>query len=231
MQLSNKNYVVETKSDVIQNCILMCSDVGDLVMDITGGSGVTASVAEQWGRRWITCDTSRISTATIRCRLQTATYPWYKLVSDAEGVDSGFEYEEQIRLTPELLSKDESETIIRYDKPKEERNRSRVTGPFTVESIPAPIIHNENNVVPVRSELLQMLKDAGIRTKTKRLRLDEIKKNQDDKSPIHAYGTIERQRIAISFGPEHGPMGRYQVESVLADMDRNDRGVVFGHGL
>ena len=223
MQLATKNYVVETKPNVIQNCILMCSDVGDLVMDITGGSGVTAFVAEQWGRRWITCDTSRISTATIRCRLQTAAYPWYKLVNDAEGVDSGFEYEEQIRLTPELLAKDESETIIRYDKPKEESNRGRVTGPFTVESIPAPIIHNENNVVPVRSDLLQMLKDAGIRTKTKRLRLDEIKKNPDDKSPIHAYGTIGRQRIAISFGPEHGPMGRYQVESVLADIDGNDK--------
>lgn len=223
MQLSAKNYVVETKSDVIQNCMLMCSGVGDLVLDITGGSGVTAHVAEQWGRRWITCDTSRISTATIRCRLQTATYPWYKLVNDAEGVDSGFEYEEQIRLTPKSLSEDKSETITRHDKPIEDDSRSRVTGPFTVESIPAPIIHNENNVIPVRSDLLQMLKDAGIKTKTKRLRLNEIQKNPDNKSAIHAYGMIGSSKTAISFGPEHGPMGRYQVETALTELGRNEK--------
>ena len=221
MQLNSKNYVVETKTDVIQNCMLMCSDVGDLILDITGGSGASAFTAEQWGRRWITCDTSRISTATIRCRLQTATYPWYKLVDDNEGVDSGFKYEEQNRVTPESLANDESETIIRYDKPKEEKNRSRVTGPFTVESIPAPIIRNENNIVPVRNELLQMLKDAGIRTKTARLKFDEIKKNTDLKSPIHAYGTIKDQKFAISFGPKHAPMGKYQIETVLTEITKN----------
>ena len=222
MQMNAKNYVVETKTDVIQNCMLMCSDVGDLVMDITGGSVVTAYTAEKWGRRWITCDTSRISMATMRCRLQTASYPWYKLVNDVVGVDSGFEYEEQIRYTPELLAKGESETITRYDKPISEANRSRVTGPFTVESIPAPIIHNENNIVPVRNNLLQMLKESGIRTKTKRMKFERIEKNPDATSPIHAFGkTTDGQKTAISFGPEHGPMGRYQVESVLADADKS----------
>ncbi len=223
MQLNSKNYVVETKPDVVQNCMLMASDVGDLVMDITGGSGVTAYVAEQWGRRWITCDTSRIAVATMRCRLQTTTYPWYRLVNDMDGVDGGFQYNKSVRLTPELLAKGESETITRYDKPKIDDSRSRVTGPFTVESIPAPVIHNENNIVPVRSDLLQMLEASGIVTKTVQMRFDRIEKNPDATSPIHAHGHIDGQRVAISFGPDHGPMGRYQVDSVLAEASRSDK--------
>ena len=198
--------------------MLMCSDVGDLVMDITAGSGVTAYVAEQWGRRWITCDTSRVSLATARHRLQTATYPWYKLVND-DGVDCGFRYEEQVRITPSTLAKDNLETIIRYDKPKTEKNRGRVAGPFTVESIPAPVIVDGAGLVrvpPARSDLLRMLEDSGIKTKTTRLRFDKIEKNVDDTSPVHAHGYVNGYKIAISFGPEHGPMGKHQVELVLA---------------
>ncbi len=221
MQQNQKMYVVETKPDVIQNCMLMCSDVGDLVMDITAGSGVTAYVAEQWGRRWITCDTSRVSLATARHRLQTATYPWYKLLNDAEGVDSGFQYEEQDRITASALTKDDFETIVRYDKPKTEKNRGRVAGPFTVESIPAPVIVDgtESTDAPTaRSDLLRMLADSGVKTKTVRLKFDKIEKNRDDTSPIHAYGHMGSSRIALSFGPEHGPMGRHQIDSVLAEV-------------
>lgn len=219
MQQNQKTYAVETKPDVIQNCMLMCSDVGDLIMDITTGSGATAYVAEQWGRRWITCDTSRVSLATARWRLQTATYDWYKLVNDAEGVDGGFQYEKQVRITPSSLSDGKPKTITRYDKPKTEKNRGRVAGPFTVESIPAPVVINgtETTHIPAaRSDLLRMLEDSGIKTKTVRLRFDRIVKNRDDTSPIHAHGHAGGDRISISFGPEHGPMGRHQVESVLA---------------
>ena len=221
MQMNRKQYVVETKSDVIQNCMLMCSDVGDLVIDITGGSGVTAYTAEQWGRRWITCDTSRVSLATIRIRLQTATYPWYRLVSDTEGVSAGLQYEEQPRLTPKSLSEDDFEIITRYDKPKEDKNRTRVTGPFTMESIPAPTVSNKDTKTGIRNEWVSMLQNAGIVTTTGRLRFDRVRKNPDNKSPIHAFGTLDDKEMAVSFGPEHGPMGRYQVESVLADLGRN----------
>lgn len=72
-------YVVQTSPTVIQRCILMCSDPGDLVLDPTCGSGTTAFVAEQWGRRWITCDTSRVPLALARQRLLTATFPYYEL--------------------------------------------------------------------------------------------------------------------------------------------------------
>ena len=216
---TNKTYAVETKPVIIQNCMLMCTDVGDLILDITAGSGTSAYVAEQWGRRWITCDTSRVSLATVRHRLQTATYPWYKLVNDGEGVDSGFQYEENVRMTQRMLASGDYQTITRYDKPKIEKNRGRVTGPFTVESIPAPVIVSDAKptYMPARQDLLRMLEDSGIKTKETRLRFDKIVKNDDDKSPIHAYGYVDGTKIALSFGPEHGPMSRYQVEYVLGE--------------
>jgi adenine-specific DNA-methyltransferase len=74
-----KNYVVETVPKAIQRCLLMTSDPGDIVLDPTCGSGTTAYVAEQWGRRWITTDTSRVALALARTRLMTAKYPFYKL--------------------------------------------------------------------------------------------------------------------------------------------------------
>ncbi|TAN81340.1 MAG: site-specific DNA-methyltransferase, partial [Gallionella sp.] len=74
-----KVYVVQTDTEVIKRCILMTTDPGDLVLDPTCGSGATAHVAEQWGRRWITTDTSRIALNIAKTRLMTATYPWYTL--------------------------------------------------------------------------------------------------------------------------------------------------------
>jgi len=81
----NKIYVVETNVKVIERCMLMSTDPGDLVLDPTCGSGTTAYVAEQWGRRWITVDTSRVSIALARMRLMTARYPFYLLSDSPEG--------------------------------------------------------------------------------------------------------------------------------------------------
>ena len=82
----NKIYVVQTVQKVIQRCILMTTDPGDLVLDPTCGSGTTAYVAEQWGRRWITCDTSRVALALSRTRLMSAKYPYYLLADSPEGI-------------------------------------------------------------------------------------------------------------------------------------------------
>ena len=82
---SDKRYVVETSTKVIQRCLLMATDPGDLVLDPTCGSGTTAYVAEQWGRRWITIDTSRVSLALARSRLMGARYPYYLLADSPEG--------------------------------------------------------------------------------------------------------------------------------------------------
>ena len=81
----NKTYVVQTNPKVIQRCILMTTDPGDLVLDPTCGSGTTAYVAEQWGRRWITIDTSRVALALARARIMGAKYPYYLLLDSAAG--------------------------------------------------------------------------------------------------------------------------------------------------
>ena len=81
----NQVYVVQTNERVIERCILMATDPGDLVLDPTCGSGTTAYVAEQWGRRWITIDTSRVALALARARIMGARYPWYLLADSPEG--------------------------------------------------------------------------------------------------------------------------------------------------
>lgn len=81
----NQNYIVETNENVIQRCMLMTTDPGDLVLDPTCGSGTTAYVAEQWGRRWITIDTSRVALALARARLMGAKYPYYLMADSREG--------------------------------------------------------------------------------------------------------------------------------------------------
>ncbi len=80
-----KIYVVQTGNKVVERCLLMCTDPGDLVVDPTCGSGTTAYVAEQWGRRWITVDTSRVALALARQRVMGARYPWYLLCDTPEG--------------------------------------------------------------------------------------------------------------------------------------------------
>ena len=80
-----KTYVVQTTTKVVERCMLMASDPGDLVLDPTCGSGTTATVAEQWGRRWITIDTSRVALALARARIMGARYPFYLLSDSREG--------------------------------------------------------------------------------------------------------------------------------------------------
>ena len=83
---TDKQYVVETADSVVQRCLLMTTDPGDLVLDPTCGSGTTAFVAEQWGRRWITIDTSRVALALARARVMGARYPYYLLADSREGL-------------------------------------------------------------------------------------------------------------------------------------------------
>ena len=82
---SSPIYVVQTNAELVKRCILMCTDPGDLVLDPTCGSGTTAYVAEQWGRRWITVDTSRVALALARARIMGARYPYYLLADSPEG--------------------------------------------------------------------------------------------------------------------------------------------------
>ncbi len=84
--VTEKVYVVQTVTKVLERCLLMTTDPGDLVLDPTCGSGTTAYVAEQWGRRWITCDTSRVALALARTRLMAGKFPYYLLADSPEGL-------------------------------------------------------------------------------------------------------------------------------------------------
>lgn len=147
-----KRYVVQTHPLVVQRCILMTTDPGDLVVDPTCGSGTTAYAAEQWGRRWITVDTSRVPLALARQRLLTATFPWYRLRDEESGPSSGFTYarrqnrkgEEVGGIVPHVTlksianSEPPAEEIL-VDRPVEDNGTTRVTGPFVVEAcLPTP---------------------------------------------------------------------------------------------
>jgi len=136
-----KVFVVQTGTPVIQRCILMTTDPGDLVLDPTCGSGTTAYVAEQWGRRWITCDTSRVSITLAKQRLMTALYDYYELAHPDEGVGSGFKYKTVPHVTLKSIANNEppgQETL--YDQPFVDNSRARVSGPFTLEAVPSPVV-------------------------------------------------------------------------------------------
>jgi len=149
---SDKLFVVQTSPKVVARCVLMTTDPGDLVLDPTCGSGTTAHVAEQWGRRWVTCDTSRVALAIARQRILTARFPYYRLRSDR--VKDGFVYKTVPHITLKSIAQNtkleacktqsEREQLIEqsadqevlYDQPEEDKGKVRVSGPFTVEAIP-----------------------------------------------------------------------------------------------
>ena len=106
--VTDKVYVVQTASKVIQRCLLMSTDPGDLVLDPTCGSGTTAHAAEQWGRRWITVDTSRVALALARARIMGARYPYYLLADSREG------QEKEAEITPAALSERPTQSDIRH---------------------------------------------------------------------------------------------------------------------
>ena len=150
---ANKLYVVQTATKVVERCLLMTTDPGDLVLDPTCGSGTTAYVAEQWGRRWITADTSRVPLALARQRLLTVTFPWYELKDDNRGPAGGFTYmrkqnkkgEEVGGIVPHVTLKSiannepPAEEVL-VDRPERENGITRVTGPFCFEAtIPTPV--------------------------------------------------------------------------------------------
>ena len=153
-----KVYAVQSSTEVIQRCLLMTTDPGDLVFDPTCGSGTTAYAAEQWGRRWITCDTSRVAITLAQQRLMTALFDYYELAHSDEGVGSGFNYKTVSHITlgsiannpgiREGMTQEEIEAAIArhapqetiYDEPLVDRSKRRVTGPFSVEAVPSPVV-------------------------------------------------------------------------------------------
>src|SRR5438132_2285224 len=104
---SDMRYVVETNLKVVSRCLMMTTDPGDLVFDPTCGSGTTAFVAEQWVRRWIPCDTSRVSVTLAKQRLMTVVFDYYELAHPDEGVSSGFKLKAVPHIQLQNLAKKE----------------------------------------------------------------------------------------------------------------------------
>lgn len=136
---SSKRYVVQTSDRVIERCLLMTTDPGDLVLDPTCGSGATADIAESWGRRWITCDAQRVSVALTRSHLLARVYPWHKIADS--GLDPAVGFVEKMipKFTAATLAYrtvDDPENQIRLvDRTDVDTRRPRICSAFTVESI------------------------------------------------------------------------------------------------
>ena len=124
-----KTYVVQTNAKVIERCILMATDPGDLVLDPTCGSGTTAYVAEQWGRRWITIDTSRVALALARARVMGARYPYYLLADSTEG--------------------QQKEAELTHTDPSKARTYGRIRQGFVYERVPHITLRSIANNVEI----------------------------------------------------------------------------------
>ena len=327
---TDKVYAVQTSISAIQRCLLMTTDPGDLVLDPTCGSGTTAFVAEKWGRRWITCDTSRVAITLAKQRLMTASFDYYALRYPHEGLKGGFDYETvphvtlksiannsdidtiheedhpkiaaaladlnaalaaappnplkptqgvrkgksvdfakgdtlhewevpfdwpeewpqtarasfdafhtarqamQRRMDHSIADHAEQETL--YDKPRRDPNRLRITGPFSVEAVPAPTVLSLDDTAPPaeadmtiarsgetsrqatwRDELLK----TGVRGKNgAMLRFAEFETLPGLKH-VHASGSLADtgERVVVSFGPEHASLEQRQVELALTEAE------------
>ncbi len=321
-----KTYVVQTSPVALERCLIMTTDPGDLVLDPTCGSGTTAFVAEKWGRRWITCDTSRVAITLAKQRLMTASFDYYALRYPHEGLKGGFDYETvphitlksiannpdidtiydedhpkiaaaladlntalttapplpikptqgyrkgkqvffrdgdvleewevpfdlpadwpeaakspfeafhkarqamQRRMDQSIADHADQETL--YDKPRIDKNKLRITGPFSVEAVPAPTVLSLDESLPAeeadstvarsgetsrqslwRDELLK----TGVRGKGgNMMRFAEFEVIPGTKF-LHASGSVADtgERVVVSFGPEHAALEQRQVEEAM----------------
>jgi adenine-specific DNA-methyltransferase len=237
---SDKIYVVQTLPKVIERCLLMTTDPGDLVFDPTCGSGTTAYVAEQWGRRWITCDTSRVAIALAKQRLMTAVFDYYELAHPEEGVSGGFKYKKVPHITLKSIANNEppkEETL--YDQPFVNSKKKRVTGPFTVEAVPAPVVKSLAEVeqemgaadssIARSGETLrqQQWRDELLKTGIRGKGGQKIEFSRLEPLPgtrwLHADGETKEdtpKRVVVSFGSEYAPLEQRQVELAIEEAQK-----------
>lgn len=224
-----KLYVVQTNQKVVARCILMCTDPGDLVLDPTCGSGTAAYVAEQWGRRWITIDTSRIALNLAKQRLMTARFPYYKLY-DQQSCDlrQGFLYKKVPHITLRSIASNEpaaEETL--YDQPEVDAKRLRIAGPFTVETLqnfepvsPAALAaarKSDAEMGKFEDVIFEHLKSAGVKTgdKSENAVFHRIDRLAD--ADLHAegfYKTAQGEAKAyLHIGPKFGTVSKQAVNN------------------
>lgn len=230
----DKKYVVQTNTKVIERCLLMTTDAGDLVLDPTCGSGTTAFVAEKLGRRWITVDTSRVAIAIARERLLTARFDYYKLRDSQRGVDGGLEYRTLNRVTLRSIARgEEPEKVTLWDDPVVVPKTVRVSGPFTVEALsryavnpvdPPPSLPEQieqDGTADHVAVLLRALRSQGVpRPGAKPLRLEQLER-LESAGAIQASALADfdgrKGRVGISLGPKFGAVTMAQVSDALRE--------------
>ncbi len=212
-----KLYAVQTSPKVVERCIAMTTDPGDLVFDPTCGSGTTAFCAERLGRRWITCDTSRVAVNVARQRLLSATFEHYKTRNGRVG--GGFVYRTINRVTLASITRNlEPEKVELVDQPEVDKDAIRVCGPFEVMSLgrysvedwkgyvvrEAPATYGEPAKLENYIETICRLyrKDAAI---------------QGASGLVHAVAENEKEKIAISVGPLSGRVTAKQINDAVQD--------------
>ncbi|MDD4430982.1 MAG: site-specific DNA-methyltransferase [Bacteroidales bacterium] len=225
----DKVYVVQTGTKTIQRCMLMTTDPGDLVLDITCGSGTTAYVAEKYGRRWITCDTSRVALALAKQRLMTATFDYYKLAHPEQGVGSGFVYKTVPHVTLKSIAQNEplaTETL--YDQPEIDKDKIRISGPFTMEALPAPVVKPIEDIGyqvtagKKQEDWIDQLEASGILGRGgNRIQFSRIEPLAGTQF-LHAEGETKEdtpQRAVICFGSETRPLDSRMVSLALNEAE------------
>ncbi|WP_300921868.1 site-specific DNA-methyltransferase [Duncaniella muris] len=229
---SEKLYVVQSSTKPVQRCLLMTTDPGDLVLDPTCGSGTTAFVAEQWGRRWITIDTSRIALNIAKTRLSTALYPYYELFDKGKGnIRQGFVYKNVNRISLKgIANGNEDKTESLYDQPIEDNKRIRVSGPFTVETLQSynvaspesvddrPDEAEENRLFQER--IFSHLQTAGIRNGDKSQRANFKQVEAVSHPYLHAKGWYtdgdgEDRLVYFHIGPKFGTVSKLAVSEAV----------------
>lgn len=335
-------YVVQTSVKMVQRCILMTTDPGDLVLDLTCGSGTTALASEKWGRRWITCDTSRVAVTLAKQRLMTASFDYYALKYPHEGLRGGFIYktvphvtlksiannpdidalwskhqplvedalaklnaalkavkapaftvteggwkgkavdfaatgktrtlpsgetvpadvllewevpfdlpaswpksvettlwvfhgarkERQKAMDESIAAHAESEAL--FDQPQIDKNKLRITGPFTVEAVPFPTVKALDESAPPTEADASVVREGessrqhqwraeltktGVRGKGgQMLKVADLEPLPDTRY-LHCTGTAAEtgERVVVSFGPEHAALEQRQVELAMRE--------------
>ena len=226
-----KVYVVQTATRAIQRCILMTSDPGDLVLDPTCGSGTTAYVAEQWGRRWITIDTSRIALNIAKRRLTTAIYPYYE--THDENIRHGFNYKTIPHITLKSIANDlPPEREYLYDQPVVDKKRIRVSGPLTVETLQNYNVQSPESLTNRKDEteenlqfverIFNHLKSSGIRNGQKGHAAVFYDINPMASPYLNARGLYKdeqgQERLAyLMIGPKFGTVSKQAVTCAIQE--------------
>lgn len=240
-------YVVQTKTKPIQRCMLMTTDPGDLVIDPTCGSGTTALVAEQWGRRWITMDVSRVPLALARQRLLTATYPYYRLKNEETGPSAGFVYERKQNKKGEevggivphitlrsIANNEPPKEEVLVDKPESETNTVRITGPFSVEAVIPSAASAEDDSPPspeemtdgAESHITRMIEVMRLAPQVrmpgnKTITLADVRACAKSAN-LHAEAKMGDERVAVYFGPANAVVGDSAVVEAGREAKRKD---------